>query len=152
MAVAAQLREATHTVGAASRLGGGPCLEKALFPEQNYSARESLRLPSSGSLGFNSYPSDHFHASNVKERKEVGSETNNTVICLVTILPLGWEGTATWRTWPGVSSLFLQAVPASYPVLGRGIDEDGGCGEENVDLPGSQDLSERGLRGGGGGR
>ena len=23
--------------------------------------------------------------------------------------------------------------------------EDGGCGEENVDLPGSQDLSERGL-------
>ena len=65
---------------------------------------------------------------------------------------LGWEGTATWRTWPGVSSLFLQAVPASYPVLGRGVDEDGGCGEENVDLPGSQDLSERGLRGGGGGR
>ena len=23
--------------------------------------------------------------------------------------------------------------------------EDGGCGEENEDLPGSQDLSERGL-------
>ena len=23
--------------------------------------------------------------------------------------------------------------------------EDGGCEEENVDLPGSQDLSERGL-------
>ena len=25
------------------------------------------------------------------------------------------------------------------------MDEDRGCGEENVDLPGSQDLSERGL-------
>ena len=74
-------------MGAASRLGGGPCLEKVLFPEQNYSVRESLKLHSSGSLGLNSYPSDHFHASNVKERKEVGSETNKTTICLVTILP-----------------------------------------------------------------
>ena len=81
------LREATHS-GAASRLGSGPRLEKVLFPEQNYSARESLKLPSSGSLGLNSYPSDHFHASNVKERKEVGSETKMVlVICLVTILP-----------------------------------------------------------------
>ena len=43
-------------------------------------------------------------------------------------------------------------VPASYHVLGRDMDEDGGCGEENVDLLGSQDLSEGGLRGGGGGR
>ena len=74
-------------MGAASRLGGGLCLGKVLFPEQSYSARESLKLPSSGSPGLNSYPSDHFHASNVKERKEVGSETNKTVICLVTILP-----------------------------------------------------------------
>ena len=25
------------------------------------------------------------------------------------------------------------------------MDEDRGCGEENVDLPGSEDLSERGM-------
>ena len=74
-------------MGAASCLGGGPCLGEVLCPEQNYSARESLKLPSSGSPGLNSYPSDHFHASNVKERKGVGSETNKTTICLVTILP-----------------------------------------------------------------
>merc|ERR1712012_386823 len=79
------LREATYG-GAASRLGSGPRLEKVLFPEQNYSARESLKFLSSGSLGLKSYPSDHFPASNVKERTEVGSETK-TFICLVTIFP-----------------------------------------------------------------
>ena len=68
MAVAAQHREATHRVGAASRLGGGPCLEKALFPEQNYSARKSLRLPFSGSLGFSFYPEWSLSLSNVHEK------------------------------------------------------------------------------------
>ena len=129
-----------------------PCLGKVLFPEQSYSARESLKLPSSGSPGLNSYPSDHFHASNVKECKEVGSETK-MVICLVTILPRpGWEGRRPGECGQAFRLSFLQAAPASYHVLGRGMDEDGGCGEENVDLPGSQDLSERGLRSGGGGR
>ena len=78
----------------------------------------------------------------------MGSETK-TVICLVTILPrpgLGRNGGQAFCL------SFLQAAPASYHVLRQGMDEDGGCGEENVDLPGSQDLSERGLRGGGGGR
>ena len=32
-----------------------------------------------------------------------------------------------------------------YHVWGWGMVEDGGCGEENEDLPGSQDLSEQGL-------
>ena len=41
---------------------------------------------------------------------------------------------------------FLQAVPASCTMFGGGAwIEDGGCEEEDADLPGSQDLSERGL-------
>ena len=43
-------------------------------------------------------------------------------------------------------SVFLQTVPASCTMFGGGAwIEDGGCEEKNVDLPGSQDLSERGL-------
>ena len=43
-------------------------------------------------------------------------------------------------------SVFLQAVPASFNMFGGGAwIEDGGCEEEDADLPGSQDLSERGL-------
>ena len=48
-------------------------------------------------------------------------------------------------------SVFSKQCLLHVPCLGAG-HEDRGCGEENVDLPGSQDLSERGLRGGGGGR
>ena len=40
----------------------------------------------------------------------------------------------------------LCAEPASYHVFGRGVDEDGECGEEDRDLPGIQDFSKRGLR------
>ena len=43
-------------------------------------------------------------------------------------------------------SVLLQAVPAPCTVFGGGAwIEDGGCEEEDADLPGSQDLSERGL-------
>ena len=43
-------------------------------------------------------------------------------------------------------AVFLQAVPASYTMFGGGAwIEDGGCEEEDADLPGSQDISERGL-------
>ena len=43
-------------------------------------------------------------------------------------------------------SVFLQAVPASCTMFGGGAwIEEGGCEEEDADLPGSQDLSERGL-------
>ena len=43
-------------------------------------------------------------------------------------------------------SVLLQAVPASCTMFGGGAwIEDGGCEEEDADLPGSQDLSERGL-------
>ena len=43
-------------------------------------------------------------------------------------------------------SVSLQAVPASCTMFGGGAwIEDGGYGEENEDLPGSQDLSERGF-------
>ena len=50
-------------------------------------------------------------------------------------------------------AMFLQAVPASCTMFGGGAwIEDEGCEEKDADLPGSQDLSERGLRGGGGGR
>ena len=43
-------------------------------------------------------------------------------------------------------SVLLQAVPSSCTMFGGGAwIEDGGCEEENVDLPGSQYLSERGF-------
>ena len=98
-----------------------PCLGKVLFPEQNFSARESLKLPSSGSPGLNSYPSDHFHASNVKERKEVGPETE-TVICLVTTLPgpgLGRNGNLE-NVAKRFVSVFSKQCLLHVPCLGVG--------------------------------
>ena len=123
-------------------------MKKALFPEQNHSAKRKsqtfiLRFP-----GFSTpIPATIFSLLTSNERKEEALRRRRSSTLSPLYRGLGWEGTATWRTSPSVlSQFFSKQCLLHVPCLGagHGLKMRAVRGRMQT-LPGSQDLSERGL-------
>ena len=85
-----------------------PAVKKALFPEQNHSARRKsqtfiLRFP-----GFSTpIPATTFSLLTSNERKEEALRRRRSSTLSPLYRGLGWEGKTTWRTSPSVLSQFF---------------------------------------------
>ena len=149
--VAAQQREATHTVGAASRLGGGP------LPWESTLSGTKLLCKKKSQTSFFRFPGFQLLSSTITftlltyKRKGGGPLRRRRSSALSPLYrDLVWEGTATWRTWPSVLSQFSPSSACfMYHVWGRGMDWRWGLWGVGCRLAGKPGSLWTGLGGGG---